>query len=252
MDDANDATVVLGGTTLFSRAFADALSDVRERIARGAGGYVCFVNVHTLTEATRHRGLRAALDGATYCFVDGVPLLWLAKAKRTPVLARVCGPDFMAAMLDTETDRVHGFIGGAPGVADLVAKRAAVKAITYSPPRRDFSVANAEQDWSEFLARCPDRRAPAIVWIGLGAPKQELWCATVSRLAPQTLFFAVGAAFDFLAGTQPRASPVLQRLGLEWTHRLAREPRRLWRRYLESNARFVVLSVRELIESRQS
>src|SRR5690606_3404833 len=98
-----------------------------------------------------------------------------------------------------------------------------------------------------FLDQWCESEPPRIVWVGLGAPKQELWLRSVSPLAPQTLFLGVGAAFDFLSLAKVRAPLLMQRLGLEWMHRLAHEPKRLWKRYLLTNSRFVSLAVRELM-----
>jgi N-acetylglucosaminyldiphosphoundecaprenol N-acetyl-beta-D-mannosaminyltransferase len=239
-------TIDLNGIAISRLGLADAVERCRERIATGAGGFACFVNAHTLTHATKHVALREALTGATYCFADGVPLLWLARAKRAPIADRVCGPDFADAMLRCEPTMVHGFIGGHPGRAHAVARAYLVPAVVHVPPMRAFSAAAAREDWAQFLAACPGGVPPPIVWVGLGAPKQELWLDVVSRLAPGVMFFGVGAAFDFLSRAVPRAPHVMQRLGLEWAHRVAREPRRLWRRYLVANTQFVPLAVREL------
>ena len=241
-------TVVLLGFPLSRMGIDAAVQACRRRIEASLGGYVCFVNVHTLTEATSHPALGEALARATYCFADGVPLLWLAIAKRAAIDTRVAGPDFMSEMLRTASDEVHGFIGGVPGRADEIARRFAVRGVTFSSPVRPFSEASAVEDWQRFLERCPDGRPPRIVWVGLGAPKQELWLATVSPSAPDVLFLGVGAAFDFLASAIPRAPTLVRRLGLEWVHRLATEPRRLWRRYLITNSRFLVLSFRDVFE----
>jgi N-acetylglucosaminyldiphosphoundecaprenol N-acetyl-beta-D-mannosaminyltransferase len=246
------STVTLSGLAISRLGLDDAVAACRARIADQRGGYACFVNVHTLTEATRHAALREALAGATFRFADGVPLLWLARAKRAAIATRVCGPDVMAALLEHERGRVHGFIGGVPGTGETIARRFGVTAVCTAPPVEDFAPARALAAWQAFLDRCPDRVPPAIVWVGLGAPKQERWLATVSPLAPRVMFFGVGAAFDFLAGTVPRAPRALQRLGLEWTHRLAHSPRRMWRRYLTANARFVPLIVGELTDAQRS
>jgi N-acetylglucosaminyldiphosphoundecaprenol N-acetyl-beta-D-mannosaminyltransferase len=227
-----------------------ALDAVHERIEAGAGGYVCFVNVHSITESTRNMDLRHALDRAAYCFADGMPLVWLSRVARAGIAGRVCGPDFMDALLRRESAREHGFIGGAPGCAEAIARRFGISAVTYSPPMREFSAADALDDWRAFGARCSGRKSPRIVWVGLGAPKQELWLDVVSRAAPDVLFFGVGAAFDFLAGWKPRAPRVMQRGGLEWAHRLASDPRRLWKRYATTSTRFLVLAAGELIARR--
>jgi N-acetylglucosaminyldiphosphoundecaprenol N-acetyl-beta-D-mannosaminyltransferase len=229
---------------------AAAVAACAERVATGAGGYACFVNVHTLTESTSDPELHTALAGATYCFADGVPVVWLSRAVGAPVAGRVCGPDFMVDLLERERGRVHGFVGGVPGRAEAIAARFGIDAVIYSPPMRPFAAEHARADWGELVARCPGGRAPAIVWVGLGAPKQERWLHTVSPLAPAAMLFGVGAAFDFLSGAKPRAPRVLQRAGLEWAYRLATEPRRLWRRYLTTNTRFALLAAREVRHAR--
>jgi N-acetylglucosaminyldiphosphoundecaprenol N-acetyl-beta-D-mannosaminyltransferase len=177
---------------------------------------------------------------------------WLARVKRALIATRVCGLDFMDAMLRRQAARVHGLIGASAEVTGAVAARYGIQVIVHSPPMRPFSEAHALEDWQTFVVRCPELRAPRLVWVGLGAPKQERWVAAVSRAAPGVMFFGVGAAFDFLAGKKPRAPRVLQRLGLEWTHRLASEPGRLWKRYLIANARFALLAARELTASPRS
>jgi N-acetylglucosaminyldiphosphoundecaprenol N-acetyl-beta-D-mannosaminyltransferase len=246
------STIALGELEVSRLGLEAALVTCEERFARGVGGAACFVNVHTLTEASRDAGLREALRAASFLFADGVPLLWLARAKRAPIATRVSGPDFMDAMLRRQPAYVHGLIGASPEVTDAIATRYCIDAIVHSPPMRPFSEAHALEDWDRFVARCPGRRPPPLVWVGLGAPKQERWIAAVSRAVPDVMFFGVGAAFDFLAERKPRAPRVLQRLGLEWAHRLASEPGRLWKRYLLANARLAVLVVEELTASRRS
>lgn len=248
----NTTTVSLGELALSRLGLVGALAACEARVAHGVGGSACFVNVHTLTEARRDAGLRAALRAASFLFADGLPLVWLARAKRAPIATRVCGPDFMDAMLRRGAAQVHGLIGASPAVTGAVAARYGIQAIAHSPPVRPFAEAHALEDWRAFVDRCPDRRPPRVVWVGLGAPKQERWIATVRAVAPEVMLFGVGAAFDFLAGTKPRAPRVVQRLGLEWAHRLASEPARLWRRYLIQNARFARLVVEELTASRRS
>lgn len=245
-------TVALGDLAISRLGMEDALATCESRAARATGGSACFVNVHTLTEASHDAALRDALHAASFLFADGLPLVWLSRVKRAPIESRVCGPDFMDAMLRREPARRHGLIGASPEITAAVAARYGIDAVTYSPPMRPFSEANALEDWQAFVARCPDRQPPRLVWIGLGAPKQERWIAAVTRAAPDVMFFGVGAAFDFLAGRKPRAPRVLQRLGLEWAHRLFSEPRRLWRRYLTQNARFARLIARELTATRRS
>ena len=207
------------------------------RIASGSGGYACFVNVHSLTESTRQPALRESLRGATYCFADGMPLVWLARRLGEPIAGRAAGPDFMPALLDRTRGLRHGLVGG-DGLGERIAMRCGLDAVIHAPPRRAFSPDHALEDWEAFRARCAGD-VPRIVWIGLGAPKQELWMAAVAPHAPGVMFFGVGAAFDLLAGLQPRAPRWMQTRGLEWLYRLAREPRRLAGRYAVTNTRFL-------------
>lgn len=211
------------------------------RIASGGGGYACFVNVHSLTEATRQPALRESLRGATYCFADGMPLVWLARRLGEPIAGRAAGPDFMPALLQRTRGLRHGLIGG-DGLGEQIAIRCGLDAVIHAPPRRAFSRDQALADWEAFRARCAGD-VPKLVWVGLGAPKQELWMATVAPHAPGVMFFGVGAAFDLLAGQQPRAPRWMQTRGLEWLYRLAREPRRLGARYAVTNTRFLARAV---------
>jgi N-acetylglucosaminyldiphosphoundecaprenol N-acetyl-beta-D-mannosaminyltransferase len=218
-----------------------AVEECVARIAKGSGGYACFVNVHSLTEATRQPALRESLREATYCFADGMPLVWLARRLGQPIAGRVAGPDFMAALLARTRHLRHGFIGGATtSPAQQIATAFGLDAAWFSPAMREFSPANARDDWSRF------GEAPPIVWVGLGAPKQELWLAEIAKRAPGVMFFGVGAAFDLLAGNRPRAPRWMQRRGLEWLYRLSQEPRRLWPRYAATNTRFLAGAVRAL------
>jgi N-acetylglucosaminyldiphosphoundecaprenol N-acetyl-beta-D-mannosaminyltransferase len=246
-DDVKSSAVELFGIRLSRLGIADALDAISDVCDRGGGGYVCFVNVHTLTESTSDLTLRKALRAATYCFADGMPLVWLSQLKGCALPERIAGPDFTAALLRRERSRCHGFIGGPPGCAEQLADAFALDAITYSPPMRPYSHEHALEDWHAFLARCPGGVPPQLVWLGLGAPKQEQWLHTISPRAPGVTFLGVGAAFEFLAGARPRAPLWLQRTGLEWAHRLATDPRRLWKRYLVSNTRFIALSCVELL-----
>ena len=238
----SDAVQIGHTATLFDVPISrfDLESAVEEcvaRIAKGSGGYACFVNVHSLTEATRQPALRESLREATYCFADGMPLVWLA---RPAIAGRVAGPDFMAALLARTRHLRHGFIGGATTeVAQRIAEQFSVDATGYAPPMREFSPAHAREDWDRFGA------TPPIVWVGLGAPKQELWMAEVAKRAPGVMMFGVGAAFDVLGGRRRRAPAWMQARGLEWAYRLAQEPRRLLPRYVATNTRFLARVVRD-------
>jgi N-acetylglucosaminyldiphosphoundecaprenol N-acetyl-beta-D-mannosaminyltransferase len=114
-----------------------------------------------------------------------------------------------------------------------------------------FAPAFGAEDDPESLAAIT-RSRPDIVWIALGAPKQELWMQRHEEAVGPTLALGVGAAFDFHAETKPRAPLWLQRAGLEWAYRLATEPRRLGLRYLTTNTLFIAAAARELAGRRNT
>ena len=97
-----------------------------------------------------------------------------------------------------------------------------------------------------------NRSGADVVWVGIGVPKQEKWMAQMRSAIDAPVLVGVGAAFDFHAGLVPQAPNWMQEAGLEWAFRLAREPRRLWRRYMRYNPRFVSGFARQLAEHRRA
>ena len=134
----------------------------------------------------------------------------------------------------------HFFYGGGPGLAERLAERLGERfdglqiVGTWSPPFRDLTAAEELAMIDRIASSKPD-----IVWVGLSTPKQERWMARYIGRLPAAVLIGVGAAFDMHAGVKKQAPPWMQRSGLEWLFRLATEPRRLWRRYLTNNPRFV-------------
>ena len=242
-------TTILG-VPISRLGFEDTIRLCEERVKKGAGGFVCFTNVHTVTESTHNTDLRGSLGSAFLCAPDGLPLVWFSKFKKNVITERVCGPDFTPAFLSRFPKLHHGFIGGQPGQAQKIIERFALDGVSVDTPVRSFSHENAIDDWNHFLTRFraerPGIQFPDTVWIGLGAPKQELWMNAIAPLAPSTLFFGVGAAFDFLTETKTRAPRWMQKSGTEWIYRLAQEPGRLWQRYLIGNLTFLKLGMCEL------
>lgn len=224
-----------------------SLAASRGRRERGSDVHLC--NAYTLALADRDPRLRSLLAEAEFNFPDGKSIVWanrlIHRASRPPT-ERVYGPDLFLKVFDSGQDvgLRHYLLGSTPAVLDKLETelhgrfpRAAV-AGKESPPFRALS----ESEFEAQVARIQSSTAD-IVWVGLGTPKQDWEAARLSRRIP-AVFCAVGAAFEFVAGTKPQAPPWMQRHGVEWLFRLATEPRRLWRRYLFGNARFVAAAVR--------
>ncbi len=221
-----------------------ALNSIIDWISKREPHYVCVSNVHAVMECQRDPELKRIHNAAGLVTPDGMPLVWLSRFMGFPHVERVYGPDLMLAVCEHSAKRGyrHFFYGGAPRVAEKLAVRLRSRfpglrvAGTYSPPFRPLT---PEED-QEIVDRINAAR-PDIVWVGIGAPKQERWMAEhVGRLCAPALI-GVGAAFDFHAGLKKQAPRWMQKSGLEWSFRLMSEPRRLWRRYLINNPFFLWL-----------
>ena len=206
---------------------------------RRPAGTVAAVNVHTFTEARRSPRYREALNDAVLGFVDGVPIRWLLRACGASPPPRIHGADLMARLLRELPRSRHLFFGSTPETLDQLA--AALKrdfpgtevAGFISPPFRKSAVPETE----EMLARINASNAD-VLWVALGAPKQEVWALLNRSRIAIPVVACVGAAFEILAGRFSRAPQWMQTLGLEWFWRMAQDPARLWRRYFSTNGFF--------------
>lgn len=242
------------GTPIADLTFEHALTLLTNAPAEGDRLHVHFCTVHSLVEAADDPALRAVFAAPdSLAAPDGVPLVWVGRLLGRHV-ERVCGPDVMPALIDrsrTQGSR-HFFYGGAPGVAERLAARLSEQypglqvVGCYSPPFRPLT---AEEDAAEIALINAAR--PDYVWVGLGAPKQDHWVARQRPHLEAAVLLAVGAAFDFHSGGLRRAPAWMQARGLEWLFRLYAEPRRLARRYLVTNTRFMWLLAGEWLRRRR-
>ena len=237
------------GTLVAAITYPDAVKLVSTWSRRGESRYVCVANVHVLMEAHDSTDFQKVLDNADLTVPDGMPLVWMLRLKGYSSQPRVYGPTLMLHVLAAAAQEKLpvGFYGGHPEVLNTLIDR--MKALydglnvvfSYSPPFRELS---PEED--EAFVEKINQSGAKILFVGLGCPKQEIWMAN-HRGQVQAVMMGVGAAFDFHAGVKPQAPVWMQRLGLEWMFRLFTEPRRLWKRYLYHNPRFVVLAVADLL-----
>jgi N-acetylglucosaminyldiphosphoundecaprenol N-acetyl-beta-D-mannosaminyltransferase len=227
-----------------------------ERITRWArqreSRYVCLCNVHSVVTAHLDPGYRAIVNAADMATPDGMPVAWALTKLGFPRQQRINGPDLMWRLCEragASGERMYFYGGSQPTLALLSAKlesafpKLAIAGME-SPPYRALS----DQEVRETIERINSSGA-AIVFVGLGCPKQERWMAQ-QRGKICAVMIGVGAAFDYHAGTLKRAPPWMQDNGLEWLYRLVKEPRRLWRRYLVTNAIFVLRIAGQLLTQR--
>ena len=212
-------------------------------IASGRRGYVCVAAVHTVMVSQEDPELRAAIEGADLIVPDGQPLVWAMNALGHELPSRVYGPELMSrACARGATNNTTMYLYGGRNQGALVQlalnmrrKYPGLQIVGgYAPPFRELTSEEEDAIIAEINASGAD-----IVWVGIGAPKQEKWMARMRDRLEAPVLVGVGAAFDFHAGLVPQAPDVMQRFGLEWVFRLMHEPRRLWRRYARYNPRFV-------------
>jgi N-acetylglucosaminyldiphosphoundecaprenol N-acetyl-beta-D-mannosaminyltransferase len=214
--------------------------------------YVCVANVHMVMESFDNRAFQAIVNGADLVTPDGMPLVWALRLLGVPAATRVYGPSLVPLLCEEAARRgvAVGFYGGSPEVLErlLVELRHRYPALkigyAWSPPFRPMTPAED----AATVKHITDSGV-GVLFVGLGCPRQERWMAE-HRERLRVVMIGVGAAFDFLAGAKRQAPGVLQRAGLEWCFRLVTEPRRLWRRYLYHNPRFLVLLARQLFTRR--
>jgi len=230
-------------------AWMDAMISLRER------GYVCACNVHTVMASGEDPELRAALLASSLNVPDGQPLVWALNALGHTLPGRVYGPELMSRASERAAERGYRFYlyGGRNQGAlvqlalNLRRRHPGVKIVGgYSPPHRPLS-----DEERQAIAAEINRCQADVVWVGIGVPKQEKWMAQMREELNTPVLVGVGAAFDFHAGLVPQAPNWIQEAGLEWAYRLAHEPRRLWRRYLRYNPRFLTAFARQLTHHRR-
>jgi N-acetylglucosaminyldiphosphoundecaprenol N-acetyl-beta-D-mannosaminyltransferase len=231
------------GIPLAVSDYEQVLDWMQAMIAARRRGYVTAAAVNLVMSAGEDERVRAATVGATLAVPDGQPLVWALHALGHAAATRIYGPDLMAgfcARAARSGTPMYLYGGRTPQALELLEARlrerfpGLVIAGGYSPPFRELS----EQEEREVAERI-NASGAEVVWVGIGQPKQESWMHRMRPALEAPLLAGVGAAFDFHAGLVPQAPGWMQRNGLEWTYRLAREPRRLWRRYARYNPRFV-------------
>jgi N-acetylglucosaminyldiphosphoundecaprenol N-acetyl-beta-D-mannosaminyltransferase len=230
-----------------------ALDRVLDWAARRESRVVCHANTHSVITARDDRAFAEVLEAADLATPDGMPVAWLIRALGDEAQQRVDGPDMMWSLCEAAAARGDGVFlyGGAPETLERLVLRlreafpALVIAGHHSPPFRPLTIEEDEADVARINAS-----GARLLFVGLGCPRQEAWMhARRGRI--QAVMLGVGAAFDFHAGTVRRAPRWMRDNGLEWLHRLVSEPRRLWKRYLVVNTRFIAGAARQLLGGRR-
>ncbi|HTO08021.1 MAG TPA: WecB/TagA/CpsF family glycosyltransferase [Myxococcota bacterium] len=228
----------------FARATrADIVEHLVSESEAGRGGWLITANVDYLQRFSSDPETAAVYTKASHIVADGVPLLWAARLLGTPLPDRVAGSDLVWLVAEAAARRRRSLylLGGNPGAAEAAAAllRARWPQLAIAGHSSPFfsnppTPAQIEPVRAELALRAPD-----IVYVALGAPKEELVIAALHERFPRTWWIGVGISLSFMSGEVRRAPVWMQRAGLEWLHRMWQEPRRLGPRYLARNLPFV-------------
>ncbi|MBA4109875.1 MAG: glycosyltransferase [Leptothrix sp. (in: Bacteria)] len=228
-------------TFIDATSWDEAISRIADWGAEHQSRYVTLCNVHSVVTGSQTAKFANVINGADMALPDGAPVAWMMRKEGFAEQQRISGPDLMLRYL-AEAERRGQSVFFYGSVDDTLAKlrgRLMAKfpklkiAGMASPPFRKLT----EQEDAEYTQKI-NASGAHVVFVGLGCPKQELWMAE-HRGAIKAVMVGVGAAFDYHAGTLRRAPAWMQQRGLEWLYRFVCEPRRLARRYLETNSVFV-------------
>lgn len=243
------------GTVLSTQIDALTWETAIDRIVNWAHAresrYVTICNVHVVVSAWRDAAYRAIINASDLAAPDGAPVAWMLRRRGFAGQSRINGPDLMWALCARAASEYLPvyFYGSSDATLALLERRLreafpALRIRTEAPP---FRALTAEED-AAAVERINTSGA-GIVFVGLGCPRQERWIAE-HRSKINAVMIGVGAAFDFHAGTVQRAPAWMRNNGLEWLHRLASEPGRLWKRYMVTNTLFILGATWQLLFGR--
>lgn len=214
----------------------ETIDRVLDASARGEGGWVCPVNLDVLRQWTRSGEVRRLVRMADVVVSDGMPLLWASRIAGRALPDRVAGSSLIWTLPRAAAERgaTVFLLGGNDGVAEAAGAKLQQEipglkiAGTHCPPMGFERSSEA----SEAIDAALREAQPDIVFVALGFPKQEQLIERLRPILPQAWFISCGISLSFVTGEVSRAPRWIQRLGMEWLHRMSQEPKRLFRRYV--------------------
>lgn len=227
-----------------------ACISISNAISNNVKGYVLTPNVDHIVKLRKDKDFHNAYKNATWVFADGMPLVWSSKLLGIKLVEKVSGSDLFPKLCKLASERNHTvfFLGALPGVADkakniLVDKYPNLQVVgSYSPP---FGF-ETDQEQNNKIITLINSVKPDILFVGVGAPKQEKWIYNNLNLLETNIALGIGASFDFIAGHISRAPIWMQKSGLEWFYRFLQEPNRMFKRYFIEDSIFLFIFFKEL------
>jgi len=244
---------VLAGVAIDNLSFEEAIGELRSSLLQGRRGFVVTPNADHVCMLQRDPELKALYEKASFVLTDGMSIVLASRLLGHPIKERCCGTDLftsVCAMLAPLSQRIF-LLGGQDGSERVAARKLqseypGLVVDAYSPA---FGFESDPGETERIVARI-NRGGTDVLFVFVGTPKSEKWIyRNFSRLHVK-MAFSLGQTLNFYSGRKRRAPRWMQRAGLEWLFRLCQEPRRLWKRYLFGNTRFLILVVKELLRIR--
>lgn len=233
------------GVNIAVTNMAQTVQYIENNLEELGGKYICVSNVHTTVMAHDNPAYRNVQNSAAIALPDGKPLSVVSRKRGYTEAERVTGPDLMGELFARENGLKHFFYGDKEETLQILQQKLKEKypdiqiAGMISPPFRSLS----QEEEKAYIQQINDSGAD-IVWIGLGAPKQENWMYEHQGVF-QGVMIGVGAGFSYHAGLIKRAPEWMQKMSLEWLYRLMQDPVRLFKRYFTTNLKFLLLEAKD-------
>lgn len=250
--DREEEVFYISGVKISAVNLYGACHLIRQWIENNIKTYVCVVPASTIVECQKDKRYLNIINNAGMATPDGMPIVWLGRLKSNKTVERTYGPDLLLAISTmSEAKRYrHYFCGGTPKACELLKSRLTEKfpylnIVGFSCPSFD-GISKLEADT---IITDINKANPDILWVGLGSPKQDFWMYENRPKLDVPVMVGVGAAFDFISGVKKQAPRWMQKIGLEWFFRLCCEPKRLWRRYLIGNTKFLFYVLRDCLRN---
>ncbi len=242
--------VTIVGIEVDNLSEAETLDRIEQLVIEGGSHYMAVVNASKVVAASRDSELRRALVKADLVTADGMSVVWAARLLGRRLKGRVTGIDIFERLLERAAARGWSvyFLGAHEHSVQSLVERLRAR----HPRLRVAGYRNGyfEGSESDSIAGAIKRSNTDLLFVGMGSPAQERWIDENLEKTGVKFALGVGGSFDHVSGLIPRAPAWMQRAGLEWLHRLMREPRRLWRRYLVGNMLFIFLIAKQIIKGK--
>jgi N-acetylglucosaminyldiphosphoundecaprenol N-acetyl-beta-D-mannosaminyltransferase len=238
------------GTEVTVASFEDTLHALEEMVINRTPVMYCAATVYSVMPGTEKPEYQAIVNQASFVMADGMPLVWASHILGYRDAERVHGDDLMLACCDRFKSWKHYLLGGAPGQPEVVAEGlqrwfTGIQIVGTSPTPVRPVPGEASEEIVDAIQTCE----ADIVWVGMGTPWQDQWMATHLQAVARPMV-GVGSAFNILAGYTRPTPNWMKQIGLQWLHRFIQEPRRLTRRYVVYNPKFIYQFIRELVTNR--